>query len=85
VAVPNVYPVGRNGMHKYNNQDHSMMTALMSVENLLGTASHDVWAVNVEEDYHEEGPKKADAKAAGTGRAAPIVPRKPSALDEGAA
>ena len=49
----NVYPVGRNGMHKYNNQDHSMYTAMLSVENLLG-ASHDVWAVNVEEDYHEE-------------------------------
>ncbi|HSS09659.1 MAG TPA: NAD(P)/FAD-dependent oxidoreductase, partial [Acidimicrobiales bacterium] len=43
----NVYPVGRNGMHKYNNQDHSMYTAMLSVENLLG-ADHDVWSVNVE-------------------------------------
>jgi UDP-galactopyranose mutase len=50
----NVYPVGRNGMHKYNNQDHSMYTAMLSVENILG-AAHDVWAVNVEEEYHEEG------------------------------
>jgi protoporphyrinogen oxidase len=49
----NVFPVGRNGMHKYNNQDHSMYTAMLSVENLLG-AEHDVWSVNVEEDYHEE-------------------------------
>jgi len=49
----NVYPVGRNGMHKYNNQDHSMLTAMLSVENILG-ARHDVWAVNVEADYHEE-------------------------------
>jgi UDP-galactopyranose mutase len=52
--VPNVHPVGRNGMHKYNNQDHSMLTALLSVENILDDAGHDVWAVNVEEDYHEE-------------------------------
>jgi len=51
--TPNVYPVGRNGMHKYNNQDHSMLTAMLSVENILG-ADHDVWSVNVEQDYHEE-------------------------------
>ena len=49
----NVHPVGRNGMHRYNNQDHSMLTAMLTVENLLG-ADHDVWQVNVEEDYHEE-------------------------------
>ena len=49
----NVYPVGRNGMHRYNNQDHSMLTAMLSVENIYG-ASHDIWQVNVEEDYHEE-------------------------------
>ncbi len=48
----NVHPVGRNGMHKYNNQDHSMYTALLTVENLFG-ADHDIWAVNVEEEYHE--------------------------------
>jgi protoporphyrinogen oxidase len=51
--APNVYPVGRNGMHRYNNQDHSMFTAMLSVENIFG-ASHDVWNVNVEEEYHEE-------------------------------
>jgi protoporphyrinogen oxidase len=51
--VAGVLPVGRNGMHKYNNQDHSMYTALLSVENILG-ARHDVWSVNVEEEYHEE-------------------------------
>ena len=50
---PNVYPVGRNGMHRYNNQDHSMYTAMLSVENIFG-ADHDVWSVNVEEEYHEE-------------------------------
>jgi protoporphyrinogen oxidase len=53
--TPNVYPVGRNGMHKYNNQDHSMFTAMLSVENILGTdPRHDVWSVNVEAAYHEE-------------------------------
>jgi protoporphyrinogen oxidase len=51
--APNVYPVGRNGMHRYNNQDHSMFTAMLSVENIFG-AHHDVWSVNVEEEYHEE-------------------------------
>ncbi len=51
--TPNVYPVGRNGMHRYNNQDHSMYTAMLSVENIFG-ADHDVWSVNVEEEYHEE-------------------------------
>jgi protoporphyrinogen oxidase len=51
--VPNVFPVGRNGMHKYNNQDHSMYTAMLSVENIFG-ADHDTWTVNVEAAYHEE-------------------------------
>ena len=51
--APNVYPVGRNGMHRYNNQDHSMLTAMLSVENIFG-ADHDIWAVNVEAEYHEE-------------------------------
>jgi protoporphyrinogen oxidase len=51
--APNVHPVGRNGMHRYNNQDHSMYTAMLTVENIFG-ADHDVWNVNVEEEYHEE-------------------------------
>ena len=52
-AVPNVHPVGRNGMHRYNNQDHSMLTAMLAVENILAGTAHDLWAVNVEEEYHE--------------------------------
>jgi protoporphyrinogen oxidase len=51
--IANLHTVGRNGMHKYNNQDHSMLTAMMTVDNMLG-ASHDVWAVNTDFDYHEE-------------------------------
>lgn len=74
-AVPNVHPVGRNGMHRYNNADHSMMTAILSVKNILGAEpAHDVWNVNVEEDYHEES--KPASATSGTGRDAPVIPRK---------
>jgi protoporphyrinogen oxidase len=64
--------IGRNGMHKYNNQDHSMYTAMLTVENLFG-AHHDIWSVNVEEEYHEE----SRAKGGGTGRDAPVLPPRP--------
>ena len=52
-AIPNLHTVGRNGMHKYNNQDHSMLTAMMAVWNMEG-AAHDLWAVNTDFEYHEE-------------------------------
>ena len=52
-ALPNLQLVGRNGMHKYNNQDHSMMTALCAAKNIMG-ANYDLWAINSEPDYHEE-------------------------------
>ena len=68
--APNVWPVGRNGMHKYNNQDHSMFTAMLTVENIVGDAGHDIWDVNVEEEYHEE-----KGGSGGTGRDAPVLPR----------
>jgi len=51
--IPNLHTVGRNGMHKYNNQDHSMLTAMMAVWNMQG-AEHDIWAVNTDFEYHEE-------------------------------
>jgi protoporphyrinogen oxidase len=69
-SAPNIHPIGRNGMHRYNNQDHSMFTALLTVENILG-ADHDIWSVNVEEEYHEERPSEPQ----GTGRDAPVIPR----------
>ncbi len=59
-ALPNLQLVGRNGMHKYNNQDHSMMTALYAARNILGE-QHDLWAVNTETDYHEEETEKSAA------------------------
>ncbi|MGH9092569.1 MAG: NAD(P)/FAD-dependent oxidoreductase [Acidimicrobiales bacterium] len=74
VTAPNVHPVGRNGMHKYNNQDHSMYTAMLTVENILG-ASHDIWAVNVEEEYHEASADPV-VRRGGTGRDAPVLPRR---------
>src|SRR5207302_7028572 len=73
-TAPNVHPVGRNGMHKYNNQDHSMLTAILTVENILG-ANHDIWSVNVEADYHEEKvPDGPGRGRSGTGRDAPVLP-----------
>ncbi len=52
-AIPNLQTVGRNGLHKYNNQDHSMLTGLLAVQNLEG-ADHDLWAVNSDSAYLEE-------------------------------
>ncbi len=63
-GIPNLHTVGRNGMHKYNNQDHSMLTALMTVWNMEG-AAHDVWAVNTDFEYHEEQRLESRAPVAG--------------------
>jgi protoporphyrinogen oxidase len=53
---PALHLVGRNGMHKYNNQDHAMMTAMLTVENIMqGKRVFDVWQVNQDAEYHEEG------------------------------
>lgn len=54
----NLQPVGRYGMFKYNNSDHSVLTAMLAVENLYG-AEHDVWAVNTDTEYHEVRPGRA--------------------------
>jgi protoporphyrinogen oxidase len=76
--APNVHPVGRNGMHRYNNQDHSMMTAMLTAQNIATGSAHDVWSVNVEEEYHETGGDTAGRPAGshGTGRDAPVIPRQ---------
>jgi len=52
----NLFLVGRNGMHKYNNQDHSMLTAMTAVENIVNgvTTKQNIWAINTEMEYHEE-------------------------------
>jgi hypothetical protein len=55
-ACPTLHLVGRNGMHKYNNQDHAMMTAMLTAKNILaGARKYDVWAVNQDAEYHEAG------------------------------
>ncbi len=68
-AFANLQLVGRNGMHKYNNQDHSMLTARLAVRNLFGER-HDLWAINADEEYHEEGESKQLAATQ------PLVPKR---------
>lgn len=65
---PEIHAVGRNGMHRYNNQDHSMLTAMLAIENAFLGEKHDLWAVNVDDEYHEDG-KSAENQG---GRAAPV-------------
>jgi protoporphyrinogen oxidase len=52
-GISNLQQIGRNGLHRYNNSDHSMLTAMRAVENLCDGAGHDVWAVNADSVYHE--------------------------------
>ena len=59
-TIENITQVGRNGLHRYNNSDHSMLTAMRAVENILLGTHHDIWAVNVESVYHEEHRENED-------------------------
>jgi protoporphyrinogen oxidase len=69
---PGLYLVGRNGMHKYNNQDHSMMTAMLAAKNIIaGKELFDLWDVNEDAEYHEGGERGAEEKVAER-----LVPRK---------
>jgi protoporphyrinogen oxidase len=54
--IENLFLVGRNGMHRYNNQDHSMLTAITAVENIINgkKTKENIWEINTEQDYHEE-------------------------------
>jgi protoporphyrinogen oxidase len=63
---PTLHLVGRNGMHKYNNQDHAMMTAMLCVENIVaGRPVYDLWRVNQDAEYHEAGTAGGQAGATG--------------------
>jgi hypothetical protein len=53
-SFDNFQTIGRNGLHRYNNQDHAMMTGLLAVKNSLDGDSHDLWDVNTDQEYHEE-------------------------------
>jgi protoporphyrinogen oxidase len=68
--IPNLHTVGRNGTHKYNNQDHSMYTAMLAVENMRG-AAHDLWAINTDFEYHEEQRVERDGERGDLGVTAP--------------
>jgi len=52
-GIENLQQVGRNGLHRYNNSDHSMLTAMRAVDNIVTGAQHDIWEVNAESVYHE--------------------------------
>ncbi|MCP3927991.1 MAG: hypothetical protein GY705_02685 [Bacteroidetes bacterium] len=55
-SLENLFLIGRNGMHRYNNADHSMLTAMLAAENIAHgiTSKKEIWEVNTEEEYHEE-------------------------------
>ena len=64
-AYPTLHLVGRNGMHRYNNQDHAMMTAMLTVRNIqAGRRAYDIWAVNEDAEYHEAGDEGEQAALA---------------------
>lgn len=78
-AHPTLHMVGRNGMHRYNNQDHAMMTAMLTAENILaGARVYDVWCVNEDAEYHEAGDEGEQA-------AIPAAPRREISEDQAAA
>jgi protoporphyrinogen oxidase len=85
-SFPTLHLVGRNGMHKYNNQDHAMMTAMLCAKNILaGRRVYDLWGVNEDAEYHETAnvgdgasglrlvPRRVGAPAAAAGREEPAA------------
>lgn len=74
-AFENLFLVGRNGMHRYNNQDHSMLTAMVSVDNILAGRldKRNIWEVNTEEEYHEEKDTTVVDKNSPTATPRPVV------------
>lgn len=74
-TVPNLQLVGRNGMHRYNNQDHSMLTAMLAARNVQG-GNYDLWQVNVDEEYSEEGGAINEEELKALESTQPLVPRR---------
>jgi protoporphyrinogen oxidase len=77
--VPNLQLVGRNGMHRYNNQDHSMLTAMLAARNILRDVTgkgprYDLWRVNVDEEYHEGGAMQEEDELRKLEQTQPLVP-----------
>lgn len=76
-TIENLQQVGRNGLHRYNNSDHSMLTAMRAVDNVLAGAHHDIWTVNAESVYHETHVEDEHPY-----RIAPVTPEMKQALAE---
>jgi protoporphyrinogen oxidase len=78
---PTLHLVGRNGMHKYNNQDHAMMTAMLCVENILaGRGVYDLWQVNQDAEYHESGSAGAQQGATGLRQVPTAIKPEPQSV-----
>ena len=71
--VPNLQSVGRNGMHRYNNQDHSMLTGILAARNIMG-ASYDLWDMEIDSGYLEERPLLSADEIDALEAAQPAVP-----------
>ena len=72
----NLQTVGRNGMHRYNNQDHSMLSALLAAKNIAGE-DHDIWNINVERSYHENFTDEEWSKLRKQAQAGQVTEEKP--------
>ncbi len=76
-TIPNLQLVGRNGMHRYNNQDHSMLTAVLAARNIQG-GRYDLWQVNADEEYTEQGGEITMEELKAMEASQPLVPRQVS-------
>jgi hypothetical protein len=76
-GLDNLQLIGRNGQHRYNNQDHSMVTAVYAAQNIIGE-NYDIWDVNVEDDFHEEQRDEGSAAPASGDRMTPGRIGKPT-------
>jgi protoporphyrinogen oxidase len=72
--VPNLQLIGRNGMHRYNNQDHSMLTGMLAARNILGQGQFDLWQVNADTDYHEDGFRLTEEEIRQMDASQPLTP-----------
>jgi hypothetical protein len=74
-GLENLQTIGRNGLHRYNNQDHAMLTGMLAVRNLMLGEANDLWSVNTEQEYHEEvrAPLEGDRAAEAVRRALPVA------------
>lgn len=75
-GIPNLQLIGRNGMHRYNNQDHSMLTGMLAARNILELGRFDLWQVNADTDYHEDGFQLSQEEVAQLDATQPLHPRR---------